>query len=118
MSFNLYYTRENNYNFLAEGPLLGRVSRTRRAKSANSRSTSGKSKFSDKRKLFNESESSSSDTITNTVQSKEEDKRESLDYVDERIKHIRECMRITVADDNSQSLRPYNIDVALGNDSL
>ncbi|KAI4461974.1 transient receptor potential ion channel protein [Holotrichia oblita] len=101
-----------------EGPLLGRVSRTRRAKSANSRSTSAKSKFSDKRKLFNESESSSSDTVTNTVQSKEEDKKESLDYVEERIKHIRECMRMTVADDSSQSLRPYNIDVALGNDSL
>lgn len=96
---------------------MGRVSRIRRAKSANSKPCSAKSKFSEKRQLFHESESSSSDTITTTAASKE-DKRESLDYVEERIRHVRECLRVTSTDEKVQSLRPYNIDVALGNDTL
>ncbi|GJQ78929.1 hypothetical protein Trydic_g96 [Trypoxylus dichotomus] len=82
----------------------GTLSRGYSGTRANSRSTSGKSKFYDKRKPLNESEFSSSDAITNTAQSKEEDKNESLDYVEERIKEVRECVKMR--DDKSQSLRP------------
>ncbi|KAJ8967525.1 hypothetical protein NQ314_002840 [Rhamnusium bicolor] len=46
-----------------EGPLLGKISRTRRAKSAHLRNSSAKSKLSDKRKLVKESDSSSIDTV-------------------------------------------------------
>ncbi|KAJ8985014.1 hypothetical protein NQ317_016925 [Molorchus minor] len=48
---------------LGEEPLLGQISRTRRAKSAHMRNSSAKSKLSDKRKLIAESDSSSTDTI-------------------------------------------------------
>uniref|UniRef100_A0A6P7H5H1 Uncharacterized protein LOC114346401 n=1 Tax=Diabrotica virgifera virgifera TaxID=50390 RepID=A0A6P7H5H1_DIAVI len=46
-----------------EAPLLGKVSRTRRSKSAHLRNSSAKSKTSDKRKLFIDSDSSTADTI-------------------------------------------------------
>lgn len=42
--------------------MLGKISRTRRAKSAHSRN-SGKSKVSDKRKLIRDSDSSSTDAV-------------------------------------------------------
>ncbi|KAG5892428.1 hypothetical protein JTB14_003364 [Gonioctena quinquepunctata] len=46
-----------------EAPLLGKISRIRRAKSAHLRNSSAKSKISDKRKLVLESDSSSTDAI-------------------------------------------------------
>lgn len=45
-----------------EAPILGKISRTRRAKSAHARN-SGKSKLSDKKKLIRESDSSSTDIV-------------------------------------------------------
>ena len=91
-------------------PLLGRISRTRRAKSAGARSA--KSASRDKRKLFACSESSSSDTVINVNVQKENDDS-NLEYADERIKKIRESLKNGNSEFNAESLRPYNIDVAL-----
>ncbi|XP_074036359.1 transient receptor potential cation channel subfamily V iav [Leptinotarsa decemlineata] len=49
-----------------ETPLLGKISRNRRAKSAHLRNSSAKSKTSDKRKLVIESDSSTTDAIEET----------------------------------------------------
>nr|XP_022918564.1 transient receptor potential cation channel subfamily V member 6 [Onthophagus taurus] len=99
-----------------EVPLLGRISRTRRAKSASTRNSSSKSKSSDKRLLFHNSESSSSETITNAAVKDEEEKSEDkLDYAEERIKQVKESLKQCEC---VESLRPYNIDVALGADKL
>lgn len=54
----------------SEGPLLGKISRTRRAKSAHLRNSSAKAKLSDKRKLVKESDSSSTDTVLIDEQAK------------------------------------------------
>ncbi|XP_056638835.1 transient receptor potential cation channel subfamily V member 6 [Diorhabda sublineata] len=56
-----------------EAPLLGKVSRTRRSQSAHLRNSSAKSRNSDKRKLFLDSDSSISDTteIISTRENKE-----------------------------------------------
>ncbi|XP_017777192.1 PREDICTED: uncharacterized protein LOC108563119 [Nicrophorus vespilloides] len=89
-------------------PLLGRVSRTKRAKSATQRrttTTSGKLKSGDKRKLLAETESSSTGTM-----SPKEEEQEKLDYVDDRMRQVKDSLQ-----DNGVDMRPMNIDEALGN---
>lgn len=89
-------------------PLLGKASRTRRAKSANTRNSSSRSR----RRLFNESESSSTDS--NAIYENSENMK--LDDATERIKQIKESLKNEHG--SLERMRPKNIDVALGNDEL
>lgn len=98
--------------FISEAPLLGKISRTRRAKSANTRSRSSRSK----KRFFNESESSSSDN-TVTVPSKKSTSNQ-LDYASERMKQIKESLQKTCTSADIERMRPINIDVALANENL
>lgn len=91
---------------LGDGPLLGKISRTRRAKSAHQRNSSAKSQLSDKRRLIQESDSSSTDTI---VETKEEVSNGNLDYAEERLRSIKESIK----ENNAAHIRPANIDIAL-----
>lgn len=97
-----------------EVPLLGRISRMRRAKSANLRG-SAKSRASDQQKLFQENESSSSDNNPNVNEAFE---KEKLDYADERIRHIKESLMKERSPFDTDSLRPINIDIAMGGNEL
>lgn len=95
-----------------EVPLLGKISRMRRAKSANLRG-SAKSKYSDKRKLFSESESSSSDTVVyiNLNQPHKVD----LDAAEERIRNIKQGMKGEDGGNQEyECIRPKYIDIAIG----
>lgn len=87
-------------------PLLGKASRTRRAKSANLRNSSSRSR----RRFFNESESSSTDSNINGENIK------LADDATERIKQIKESLRNEHG--SLENMRPINIDVALGNEQL
>lgn len=88
---------------IGDGPLLGKVSRTRRAKSAHQRNKSAKS---DQRHLIQDSDSSSTDTVVETNENKD---NENLDYADERLRSIKESLR----EENSVQIRPVNIEMAL-----
>ncbi|XP_057656307.1 uncharacterized protein LOC130893886 [Diorhabda carinulata] len=68
-----YFSSETSSLLLPKAPLLGKVSRTRRSQSAHLRNSSAKSRNSDKRKLFLDSDSSISDTteIISTRENKE-----------------------------------------------
>lgn len=63
-----------------EAPLLGKISRIRRAKSAHLRNASAKSRISDKRRLVQESDSSLTDVVEVVVES--ETKRTGLGTAD------------------------------------
>lgn len=107
-----------------EVPLLGRISRARRAKSANIRgSAKGKrsgrdsSKSSDRQQLFGE-ESSSSDNF-NAAGAEEVPGRESLDYAEVRMGQAKETtLAVERRPSRSDGVRPLNIDVAMGNEQL
>lgn len=90
-------------------PLLGKASRTRRAKSANIRNSSSRSR----RRLFNESESSSSDATAF-----ENNENMKLDYATERMAQIKESLKNERGNIDLENMRPINIDVALGNEQL
>nr|XP_015838709.1 PREDICTED: uncharacterized protein LOC658747 isoform X2 [Tribolium castaneum] len=92
-----------------EPPLLGKISRTRRAKSANLRNSSARSKASDKKKLVAGSQSSSTDTVNNEINEKNIENSD-LDYAEERIKLVKESLKQVV---DVAQIRPINIDVAL-----
>lgn len=83
--------------------MLGKVSRTRRAKSANTRNSSSRSR----KRLFNETESSSTDSNAEIMK---------LDDATERIKQIKESLKNEHG--SLEHMRPINIDVALGNEQL
>lgn len=60
---NLNYSLQLRMKFyFSDIPILGKISRTRRAKSAHTRN-SGKIRVSDKRKLIRDSDSSSTDAV-------------------------------------------------------
>lgn len=99
---------------VTEPPLLGKISRTRRAKSANLRNSSAKSKASDKKKLVTGSQSSSTDTVNNEVNDKNSENSD-LDYAEERIKLVKESLKQAV---DVAQIRPINIDVALGEENV
>lgn len=91
------------------------MSRTRRAKSANLRNLSAKSKASDKKKLVPGSQSSSTDTVNIESNEKEKGENEDLDYAAERIKLVKESLKQTT---DVAQIRPINIDVALGEEHM
>lgn len=90
-----------------EAPLLGKISRQRRARSANARNSSAKSNTA-KPVVETESTDSENDNVTVTYEPmpKEEDE---VDFATERYQSIKESMLT-----DGQYLRPTNIDVALG----
>lgn len=95
-----------------EAPLLGRVSRTRRAKSANQRS-SAKPKAADKKRLIRGSESSSLETVNHL-----EAENSDLEYAADRINQVKESI---IADPDNVSgcnLRPVFLDVTSGKDDV
>lgn len=95
---------------------MGKVSRCRRAKSASKRSlSSAKSKYSDRRELFLESDSSSSDTV---VMAGEQDKSENLDYAAQRIRQIKNELKNERNVCVEERVRPINIDMAMGNEQM
>ncbi|KAJ8912912.1 hypothetical protein NQ315_017242, partial [Exocentrus adspersus] len=92
-----------------KGPLLGKISRIRRAKSAHQRNSSAKSKLSDKRKLVRESDSSSTDTV----------------LIDEQIRKGKNILeydpRMTLAvksTEQSTQIKSPNVDVAMEDEQL
>lgn len=87
-------------------PLLGKVARNKRAKSANLRS-SAKHKGGDRRKLVKSSSSSETAVEGNDKLEQHSD----LDYAEERMKSVKESLRNI---DKSAQIRPINIDIALG----
>ncbi|KAF5276287.1 hypothetical protein FQA39_LY06636 [Lamprigera yunnana] len=89
-----------------DAPLLGKISRSRRAKSASKRNTFGKTKCSGSTRLIT-SESSSSDSIQNDTADFH------LEYAEERIRELRNSQKLV-----NEKMRPYNIDVAVANDKL
>ncbi|KAF5290002.1 hypothetical protein FQR65_LT11668 [Abscondita terminalis] len=86
-----------------DAPLLGKISRSRRAKSANKRHSSAKSKVN----RFVNLESSSSESLGN------ENNDCHLDYAEERIRELRNSQKL-----ETENMRPYNIDIAVANDKL
>lgn len=100
--------------YFLEAPLLGTVSRTRRAKSANARNLSSRSR----RRLFNESETSSSDTVINIPCDKPSKSNNQLDYATERMRQIKESLKVQHTEAELGRMRPINIDVAMGNENL
>lgn len=88
---------------------MGKVARTKRAKSANLRNSSARSKASDKKKLVTGSQSSSTDTVNNETNDKNCENTD-LDYAEERIKLVKESLKQAV---DVAQIRPINIDVAL-----
>lgn len=93
-----------------EAPLLGRIARTRRAKSATQRS-SAKLK-ADKKKLIRGSDSSSSETMNNGEQDASD-----LEYAADRIKQVKESI-INKQDVYSTNLRPLFLDLSAQNDDV
>ncbi|KAB0794778.1 hypothetical protein PPYR_11617 [Photinus pyralis] len=89
-----------------DAPLLGKISRTRRAKSACKRHFSAKSKTSSRTTLLN-LHTSSSESLEH------EHVTVDLDYAEERIREVRQSQMV-----DNENLRPYNIDVAVANDKL
>lgn len=95
-----------------EAPLLGRIARTRRAKSANQRS-SAKSKASDKKKLIRDSESSSSEAFNNI-----EPENLDLEYAADRIKQVKQSMVMDAENFDVKSLRPLFLEYAINNEDV
>lgn len=93
-----------------EAPLLGRLSRTRRAKSASQRS-SAKLKSSDRKRLLKGSDSSSTETTNNA-----EHENSDLDYAADRIKQVKESILTNDETVNKTSLRPLFLDINSQND--
>ncbi|KAK5644509.1 hypothetical protein RI129_005809 [Pyrocoelia pectoralis] len=92
-----------------DAPLLGKISRSRRAKSASKRNFSAKSKSSSCKRLINFETSSSESLENESVNVNQCD----LDYAEERIREVRSSHMI-----DTEKMRPYNIDVAVANDKL
>lgn len=103
-----------------ETSVLGKLSRTRRAKSASIRAASAKSKITEKKgwNYLQHSDSSSSET-GGSVNSRSMPKEEELEYAEERIARIKDSLLqedFTTSD--SSTMRPIFIDAALGNSVL
>lgn len=95
-----------------EVPLLGRVSRTKRAKSASQRS-SAKFKSLDRKKLIRASDSSSTETMNNM-----EHDNSDLDYAADRIKQVKESIITNAEASTRASLRPLFLDISTLSDDM
>ncbi|XP_060529714.1 uncharacterized protein LOC132704064 isoform X2 [Cylas formicarius] len=91
--------------------LLGKISRMKRAKSAQLRNSSAKSGAWEKRRLIVSSESSSMESPQAERKENPNDDNDKLDYADERMKSVKEQLK-----SDSAHVRPINIDMALSND--
>lgn len=96
---------------------MGKLSRTRRAKSASIRAASAKT-TSDKKgwNYLQHSDSSSSETTISVNSNSKGPKDEELDYADERIARIKDSLLLEdLSNCDSSTMRPIFIDAALGN---
>lgn len=85
---------------------MGKISRSRRVKSAGKLSSASSSRNLDQRRLIR-SESSTSDSIDN------DNEDGDLDYAENRIREVKESLKSEAKNHESEKVRPINIDVAV-----
>lgn len=97
--------------YITESTILGRLSRTRRAISANIRTVSARSKFSNK-KLDNGGSHSDSSSFDSNININYEPIKQydELEYAMERMTMIKESLKQTLIHNSNDSLKPiYNV---------